>query len=189
MKDFEVRLDGLEAVDALFLRLTRFQALLRKPMNAALGEAKRTMQANVGSRKASDAMKVRVRKADTGMTGKVGPVGGKHRPGFLAAKFLETGTGTRGPRHKNVMPRSCKVMAIPSDKIVAERFGPQATIFTKTGRLRAAAIRRYGSGMMVFARSDVGMSPRPWFDRSVHESEGRVRERFRDALSEALRGN
>jgi len=182
MANFEIEVDGVSELAAQFLRLSAFQTLLRKPINAALGEAKRVMQGYVGSRKAKAAIKVYTVKTDTGIVGSVGPKGGKTRAGFLAARFLEIGTGLEGPKHQRLTPRSGGVMKIPT---LSGAIVPSRELFTATGTMRAARAPRSGQ---VFATSTAGMKPRPWVDRSRRQAEPIVKDTFRKALYAEIHG-
>lgn len=188
VKDFEVTVTGLNEVEAMFLKLHDFQKLLRVPLSAAGGVVKDEMVRSVGSKKAQKAIKVAVKSTDTGLVAKIGPKGGATRPGFIAALFLERGTGIHGPRKVPVRTRSGKAMAMPSQAIVDQRFGPQKTIFTNSGRIRAAAIRKFGNAAYLVFQSDTGMMPKPWFDRAVHASEGGATAVFAEKLHEAIYG-
>lgn len=185
---FGIELRGLESVDKLFLRLTDFDKLVRIPLSAAGGEAKTIMAGQVGSRKAAKAMKVRVRKETAGLKATIGPVGGDQRPGYLAALFLETGTGVYGPKHRRITPQHGHAFAFWSQRQVTSRFGPSAQLFTQSGRLRRAAFSRFGNAGQVVVRSTSGSPARPWFDRSVRQALPRVQEAFSGKLHEVIGG-
>lgn len=183
---FTVELRGSDQFENLLLRLSDFQRLIRIPLNAGLGGVKRVMQAEVHSRKATASIKVRVYKDSTGMTGRVGPTGGDGRPGFLAALFLESGTGLEGPKHRPIQSRSGKPLAFWSQSIATERFGPRAQLFTKSGRLRKAAFTRFGNAGQVVVKSTAGMPPRPWFDRAIRNGKPRFDELFGAAFDKEM---
>jgi hypothetical protein len=184
-----IELRGLAAFQKTLIGLSDFQRLARKPLAAGLGAAKDVMVAEVPSRKAKRAIKVRIyRDTSTGLTGAVGPVGGAQRPGYLAALFLEKGTGIHGPKHRAITPRRGQAFAFFSQQATTAGFGPSAQLFTKSGRLRKAAFNRFGNAGQVVVRSTRGAPARPWFDRSVSRARPRASEAFSQKLHEQVVG-
>jgi hypothetical protein len=195
---FTITPRGFTEVEALLFRLSDFQRLARIPLTAALGQAKPVMQAEVGSRKAAKVIKVRVSKGTSGLVGKVGPVSehGAGREGYLAALFTEIGTGVEGPRHKPILPPNVgshhRAFAFWSQQATTQRFGERAQLFTQSGRLRKAAVSRFGNAGQVVIRSSKGSKARPWFDRSVMRArplvEAKFAEKFRENREQTARG-
>lgn len=183
-----IEITGFDHAAAFLLRLSDFRRLARIPLNAALGAVKDVMVAEVGSRKAARAMKVRVFNDPDGLVGYAGPVGGAQRPGYLAALFNELGTGIYGPRHQPIRPKHKQAFAFFDQSAVTAHFGPSAQVFTKSGRLRRAAYGRFGNAGQTVLRQTRGAPARPWFARSITRGREVAPQRFAEKWHEQVVG-
>lgn len=187
-----VEVEGLEPIQKMFLRLSDFQHLTRPIVQAAVDVAEPIISGALPAGKARNSVKKRVVRYRDGIVGVVGPTGGAHRAGFLAALFLERGTGLAGHRRKRIVASQLRghkrVLWFPSQGTVNARFGTQKSIFLKSGRLSALAQRRYGNAGFVAATSTAGMHARPWFQRARSAAEGPMRQATTEALRAVIRG-
>jgi hypothetical protein len=174
---FSVTLKGLEETIGHVVALKDFKKLAKPAVQAALDKVVEAQRPRIkhGTGKAQASIGTHIHTAKWGVYGNAGPRGtSRFLEGYLAAKFLDSGTGLRGPLHRRVVAGAAShskahspVFAFPAYTstgtggltLFAERFGPKARSTTKRGRLNA---RRFGNLGLQFARSDIGMAPQPW---------------------------
>lgn len=189
---WSMEVEGLEPVQKMFLRLSDFQHITRPVVQAAVDAAEPYISGALPAGKARSSVGKRVVRYRDGIVGVVGPRGGSHRPGFLAALFLERGTGVHGHRRARIVARNLRghkrILWFPSQATVNARFGAQSSIFLKSGRLSALAQRRYGNAGFVAATSSAGMPARPWFQRARTAAEGPIQRATVEALRAVIHG-
>ena len=173
-------------------RLADFKKLVKAPVQAALDESAKTQRAKIKrgkSGKAQASIGTHIHTTSWGVYGNAGPRGGRWVEGFLAALFLDIGTGMGGPLHRRIIAK--RVFAFPAYTSAAggglslfgQRFGAKAKSTTSRGKFKAA---RYGAFGEQFARSTAGMPPQPWGRAAKESSRDPSKAAFHDALTRAI---
>jgi hypothetical protein len=204
---FEISVIIPQELKDRFVKLADFKGYAKPAVKAALNEFFQVERSRIkgghsGGNSAAGSVGSRTWSDDKGVSGKVGPRGKSHRDGYLAALFLETGTGVYGPRHAEIDARgnSAKnagraaegreplklAMMFPSQMQVESRFGGRASIFTKTGKQTVRSQKMYGTAGMAIVKSTRGMPAQPWFAESERSGHGRAQEAFSNAIHQAL---
>jgi hypothetical protein len=182
---------GVEEVVGRLERLRDFQKIARQPVQDALDVFAGAQKSGIKrgpTGKGQGSIGTHIHTAKWGVYGNAGPRGGRFREGFLAALFLNSGTGLQGPlRHKIVAKRVLSFTAygssIGAGSLFGSRFGAKANPSTKSrGQYKQ---QRFGSLGKVFARSTVGMRAQPWA-KAARGSEGRARSAFEEALTKGI---
>lgn len=179
---------GLNELEALFLRLKDFKAIAKPAVGAAADAAKPFIKAALPPGKVRDSVGARVRSTGTGVLGVVGPRGGRFRAGYLAALFLEKGTGVNGPRHHRLTAQGGRALSWPSDQQISSRFGPHANAFTKAGGLTKRASSKYGNAALTTRASTKGMKAQPWQARARSRAIPAGQTAAKEALRKAIDG-
>jgi len=183
-----LEISGLNELEALFLRLKDFKAIAKPAVGAAADAAKPFIQAALPPGKARDSVGARVRSTGTGVVGVVGPRGGRFRAGYLAALFLEKGTGLGGPRHRRLTGAHGGSLSWPSDQAITSRFGAHANAFTKSGRLTQRASAKFGNAAFTTRASTAGMRAQPWLARARSRAIPAGQAAAKAALRKAIDG-
>ena len=120
----------------------------------AIGELQPTLT-RVGLISVAEAKRLVPRRtANLGRTIRIGSVsanhvdvvaGGRRNVGYAAN--VEFGT-----RAHTIVPKRKKALSFASQRLVNERFGPQRSIFTLGGRVRASATRKFGNAAYVVTK-------------------------------------
>jgi hypothetical protein len=186
MGALDVQVTGLAEMGRTFHRLADFQALAKPSIQAALDVVKAAQRGAMrrgptGGAIASIGTHIHAKK--WGVVGNSGPRGtGRFREGFLAALFLQSGTGLHGPLHRRIVAKETRghhrVFAFPSETITKARFGSKAHAYTGWSRKaggyagRGAVSKRYANATLAFATSTAGMRPQPWAAAGRAAAEG-----------------
>lgn len=199
---FEISVIIPQELKDRFVKLADFKGYVKPAVKAALNEFYQQERRNIkgghsGGNSAAGSVGSRTWTDDKGVSGKVGPRGRGHRDGYLAALFLETGTGVYGPKHAEIDALGTgekrpdrrptkRAMMFPSQMQVESRFGARASIFTKTGKQTVRSRKMYGTAGMAIVKSTRGMPAQPWFNESERSGHSRAQEAFSNAIHQAL---
>jgi hypothetical protein len=174
--------------------LQDFKKLARQPVQDALdvvAGAQRDAIKRGPTGKAKGSIGTHIHTAKWGVYGNAGPRGGRFREGFVAALFMESGTGLGGPLHHRITFSTGGVFAFPAynssvgaGSLFGARFGANANPLTK-GRGKYKQ-QRFGGAGMVFARATVGMGAQPWANRAASSSAGKARSTFQETLTKNI---
>jgi hypothetical protein len=180
-------------------KLEDFKVLAKPAVQAALDVVAGAQKSGIKrgpTGKAAASIGTHIHTARWGVYGNAGPRGtGRFREGFLAALFLNTGTGLQGPlghriNAKHVFSFSAYGSTIGAGSLFGARFGAKASPITK-GRGRYKQ-QRFGALGKVFAHSTVGMRAQPWAKAAASSSESKARSVFAETLrknvAEAVHG-
>jgi hypothetical protein len=102
---FSVTLRGLEETLGHMVALQDFKKLAKPAVQAALDKVTEAQRPRIkrASGKAQGSVGTHIHMAKWGVYGNAGPRGtSRFREGYLAAIFLDSGTGLRGPLHKRI---------------------------------------------------------------------------------------
>jgi hypothetical protein len=200
--NFEVTLVIPQELKDRFEKLADFKGYVKPAVKAALNEFYQQERSHIrgghsGGNSAAGSLGSRTWTDEVGVSGKTGPRGRQHRDGYLAALFLQTGTGVFGPKHAEIDASGTglrrpdrrpvkKAMMFPSQMVVEQRFGARASIFTKTGRQTRRSQKMYGTAGMAIVKSTQGMPAQPWFAESERAGHHRAQEAFQASIHQAL---
>lgn len=206
---------GVDQAIGHLTKLQDFKTLARQPVQDALDVVAGVQKSSIKrgpTGKGAASVGTHIHTAKWGVYGNAGPRGtGRFREGFLAALFLNSGTGLQGPLHKRIVAGGRRAISRGVDKgtihggvftfpaygstsgggsLFGARFGAKASAITK-GR-GSYKQQRFGALGKVFARSTVGMPAQPWAKGATSSSEGKARSAFietlRKNIAEASRG-